>query len=315
MTLLSAAARFAMPLLLALAACTTSATVCRTEVALEERQQLMLARVMVNGTSVPGIFDTGAQASAVTETLVSRLGLLGDPRHASLMSGVGGAGMERNDALVAQFALAGFDTGEGHEPVISVPLDTPPDGPTGVGPAEPLGALIGADVLSHFDIDLDVAGHRAILYDPVRCQGKLPDWQMPATEVPVEVISSDRLLLTVKLDGHKLDALLDSGASGTVVDLSAAEKLGVTREDLARDPGGSGFGAAGVNFQRVLHTFHTLEIAGEHFDNPKLSVLDRSLRDADMLLGLDWLREHRIWISYRERKLLVAHPVGLALAR
>jgi predicted aspartyl protease len=306
MSLRLAAARLAIPLLpLALAACATSNTVCRAEVKLEERQHLMLAHVQVNGTSVVGIFDTGAQTSAVTETLVSRLALLGDQRHASLMSGVGGAGVPRNDALVEQFAMAGFDPGEGHLPVISVPMDAP-------APAsgEPLGALIGADVLSHFDIDLDIAGRRAILYDPDRCTGPLPDWQVRATEMKVEVISSGRLLLPVKLDGREFHALLDSGASGTVLDLPAAEELGVSAAQLAQDKGGSGFGAAGVNFQRVLHTFHTLEIGGERLPAPKISVLDRSLREADMLLGLDWLRTHRVWISYRRSLLFITHPVG-----
>lgn len=307
---LAALARHAatlLPIVLAACATSTSATVCRTEVKLEERHRLMLARVDVDGTPVPGILDTGAQTSAVTETLVSRLGLLGDPRHASLMSGVGGAGIARGDALVPQFALGGYDTGDGHYPVISVPLDTQDDAKPG---ADPLGALIGADVLSHFDIDLDVAHHRAILYDPARCTMPLPDWDTPYTEVPVDIDWTGRILLPVTLDGHKLNAMLDSGATGTVLDLSAAEKLGLTKEVLAQEPGGEGFGAAGVNFQRVTHTFATMEIAGERFRDPKLSVLDRPLRDTDMLLGLDWLRDHRVWISYHRHVLLIAHPVG-----
>ncbi len=303
----AAVARLAVPLLaLALAACANSATVCRTEVKLEERQHLMLANVLVNGTSVPAIFDTGAQTSAVTETLVTRLGLLGDPRHASLMSGVGGAGIARNDVLVQQFALAGYDPVGGHVPVISVPMESPPGSPD----PDPLGGLIGADVLSHFDIDLDVRGRRAILYDPDRCTMPLPDWQVPATEVPIDVAWTGRILLPVQVDGHTLHALLDSGATGTVLDEPAAEQLGVTRAELARDKGGPGFGAAGVNFQRVLHTFHSMEIGGERFAAPRISVLDRSLREADMLLGLDWLRNHRIWISYRRHLILIAHHVG-----
>jgi len=297
-------ARFAALLLpLAFAACATSATVCRTEITLEDRQHLMLAPVLVNGTSVPGIFDTGAQTSAVTEALVTRLGLLTDLRHGSLMSGVGGEGTPQNDALVSQFSLAGFDPDQGHYPVISVPV-------TAANGAAPLGALIGADAISHFDVDFDIGHRRVTLYDPDRCQGKLPDWQGPVVQVPVEVTWSGRLLLTVKVDGHDLHAMLDSGATGSVLDLPAAEKLGVSREMLAHEQGGEGFGAAGVSFQHVLHTFHSLEIGGERYESPKISVLDRDLREADMLLGLDWLRAHRVWISYRHHRLLIARPVG-----
>lgn len=300
---LPAPARFALlPPLLALAACAGhDNSVCRTEIALRDRDNLMLTDILVNGTPVPGILDTGAQTSAVTEGLVSRLGLLGDPRDGTLMSGIGGEGVARNDVLVERFELAGYDPGAGHYPVISVPLDAG---------AAPLGALIGADLLSHFDIDFDVAHDRATLYNPERCQGSLPDWPGPFVEVPVEVSWTGRLQLSVKVDGLEVQALLDSGASASVIDLPAAKRLGVTDEELAGEPGATGFGAAGVDFQRVLHRFRSMEIAGERFDRPSISVLDRPLRETDMLLGLDWLRTHRVWVSYRQHKLFVARPVA-----
>ena len=279
-----------------------SATVCRAELPLDDRFNLIVTHVMVNGTPVPGILDTGAQTSAVTDGLVTRLGLLSDPRHGSLMSGVGGEGLAQNDALVSQFSLAGFDPGQDHYPVISLPVDDH-DG-------EPLGALIGADVLSHFDIDLDVGHGRATLYDPDRCTQQLPDWAEPYDSVKLDVTWSERLLLDVKVDGHALRALLDSGATASVIDLPAAQKLGVTTEALPNEQSGEGFGAAGVHFHRVLHTFGSLEIAGERDEAPKLAVLDRSLQEADILLGLDWLRRHHVWISSRRHVMYIARPIG-----
>jgi len=299
-----AAAWVVLPVL-ALAACAGSdKTVCRTDIALEDRQHLMLGPVSVNGIVVPGIMDTGAQASAVTESLVTRLGLLGDNRYFSLMAGVGGEGVEQNDAQVAHFELAGFDPRLGHYPVVSLPLDAAGD--------EPLGALVGVDMLGHFDIDLDVSAGKMVLYDPDRCTGPEPAWQASAIKVPMELIwGSGRLAMTVKIDGQDVRALLDSGASASVIDLTAAKRLGVTQAMLAQEMKGEGFGAAGVNFHRAVHTFHSMEIAGDRFDSPKLSVLDRDLNGADMLLGLDWLRQHHVLISFRRRQLLVARPTGI----
>jgi predicted aspartyl protease len=290
---------------LALAACAGSEnTVCRTDIALEDRQHLMLGPVSVDGTIVPAILDTGAQASAVTEGVVTRLGLLSDPRNGSVMSGVGGEGVEQNDAIVAHFELAGFDPHSGHYPVVSLPVDAVGD--------EPLGALVGVDMLGHFDIDLDVGHGKAILYDPDRCTGAPPAWQESAIKVPMEMIfGSGRLVMTVKIDGQDVRALLDSGASASVLDRKAAERLGVTPAMLAHEMGGEGFGAAGVNFHHALHTFRSLEIAGERYDSPKISVLDRDLTDADMLLGLDWLRRHHVLISFRRRLLLIERPTGV----
>ena len=305
----AAAVRWAFPLLLiALASCAgTVNTVCRTEITLQERDHLMLAPVRINGTTVMGILDTGAQTSAVTDALVARLGLLGDPRNGTLMSGVGGEGVAQSDAVVDRFDLAGFDPGTGHYPVISLPISDPPESTD----AAPLGALIGADLLSHFDLDLDVANHRLVLYDPDRCQGPLPDWTVPATAVPLDTLWSGRLQLPVRIDAREMQALLDSGATMSVLDLPAAEKLGVTPEMLAREKGGEGFGAAGVNFRRVPYTFRTLEVGGERITAPRISVLDRSLRETDMLLGLDWLRLHHVWISYHRHILFIAQPVGV----
>ncbi len=309
MSLRAAAMRFAALVpLLGVAACANSAnTVCQTEIALEPGQRMLIAPVLVDGKPVRGIVDTGAQGSAVTDWLITRLGLLGDPRNGSLVSGVGGEGIAQNDALVRQFELAGFDPANGHYPVIALPAAAAPAGPG----ADPLGALIGADVLSHFDIDLDLAHNRLVLYDPDRCKEMPPNWTGPVTELPLDIGWTGRPRLTVKLDGHDVTALLDSGATTSVIDLPAAEKLGVTPAMLAREPGGEGFGAAGVNFRRVPYTFHTLEIGGEIIPEPRLAVLDRSLREADMLLGLDWLRTRHVFISFRRHRLFIARPVGV----
>ncbi len=301
-----AAARFVgLLVLLGVAACTSSAnTVCRTEIPVEPGQRLLIATLTVDGKPARGILDTGAQGSAVTDALVTRLGLLSDPRNGSLVSGVGGEGMPQNDALVRQFELAGFDPLNGHYPVIALPAGAAPG-------AEPLGALVGADVLSHFDIEIDLPDNKLVLYDPDRCAMPLPGWSGPMTELPLSITWSGRPKLTVKLDGHDIDALLDSGATQSVIDLPAAEKLGLSWDTLKTEKGSEGFGAAGVNLQRVPHTFEILDIGGETIPAPRLEVLDRSLREADMLLGLDWMRTHRVFISYRRHRLFIARPVGI----
>ena len=62
MPLRSAAARCAVLLpMLALAACVARVnTVCRAEIPLEDREHLIVAHVLVNGTPVAAILDTGA---------------------------------------------------------------------------------------------------------------------------------------------------------------------------------------------------------------------------------------------------------------
>jgi predicted aspartyl protease len=295
----------ALASLLLVAACAGGAehTVCRADLPLLEHKSHLIVPALINGHSVPALLDTGAQGSSVTEATITRLELQSDPRHGTIISGVGGQGVLQNDALIERFELAGYASGLVHYSVLQLSLDSPGK--------EPIGALVGDDLLSHFDIDLDVAHRKLALYDPDKCQDTQPDWQASALQVPLSTsFGTGRLTLKVKVNGHELNALLDSGSEGTVLDLAAAERIGVSREVLSKEPGGTGFGAAGVNFRMVAHKFESLEVAGDRFDGPTLAVLDRDLREADIILGLDWLRKHHVLISFRRNILYVARPTG-----
>src|SRR5580692_9817980 len=61
-------------------------TVCRADIALDRRFGLLVTPVTIEGTEVPGVLDTGAENSAVTGGLVTRLGLRGDEKNGSLLS-------------------------------------------------------------------------------------------------------------------------------------------------------------------------------------------------------------------------------------
>jgi clan AA aspartic protease (TIGR02281 family) len=267
-------------------------------IAVDPRQSFIMAKVRVNDAEVLGIADTGAEKSAVTGALVTRLGLLGDPLHGTLLSGVGGEGRPQNDALIEHFSLGGYDPGDGHYAVLSLPF--------GDDAATAPGALIGADVLSHFDLDIDIPHGRVVLYDVHHCAGNFLPWHEAYGSVPLEETWGGRLLTTVQVDGHDMHAMIDTGASNTALDSDAAERIGVTRQILAKDVGGEGFGAAGVNFRRAEHRFHELRVGTDRTADPELVVLDRSLREADMLLGFDFLRPRHVWISYRTHRLFIA---------
>jgi predicted aspartyl protease len=266
---------------------------------LHRQQSLVFVPASIQGTPVLALLDTGAERSVVTAGIVTRLGLLSDPRHGSLVSGVGGAGIGQNDALVEHYVFAGYDPGVGHYAVINVPIDT--------GTALPFGGIIGGDILSDFDLDLDVPHDRLTVYRVHNCRGRFLPWSEPYSAVPMATTwNSGRLVVPVTVDGVQLQAMLDTGAASSVIDSSAAQRLGVTAATLGTEPSARGFGAAGVDFSRTLHRFGVLQVGDEQFPHPRLAVLDRTLREADMLLGEDFLRQRHVWISYRTGQLFVA---------
>ena len=266
---------------------------------LHKQQSLVFVPVSIQGTTVLALLDTGAERSVVSAGIVTKLGLLSDPRHGSLVSGVGGEGIGQNDALVSHFEFAGHDPEIGHYAVVSIPIDT--------GPELSFGGILGGDILSDFDLDLDVAHGRLTVYEVHKCGGQFLPWTDPYSAIPMHLSwNSGRPIVPVIVDGVRIDAILDTGAASSVIDSDAAERLGVTTAVLAREPSARGFGAAGVDFKRTLHRFNMLQVADEQFPSPYLAVLDRSLREADMLLGQDFLRSRRVWISYRTRQLFVS---------
>jgi predicted aspartyl protease len=300
--LLSVAVSFSV--LLTLGACADSPGTCTVtkvgETAVTLRGPYVTTEARINGNSASMVVDTGAQVSAVTGAAITALGLLADPHHGTELAGVGGSGLGQNDALIGSITVAGADTGSTHAPVMESVLASP-DG-------KPLDGIAGADILAKYDVDLDIPGNRLALYRVRHCSGRFLPWQMPYTAIPAEVGSSDRMSIPVGIDGHTVRAIIDSGSNRTLVDLDTARRLGVPRDALLAADSRPGWGAAGVGFRLTPYRFTAVQVGDITLDHPRLMVLDRPLKEADMLIGLDFLASQRVWLSYRTGQFFVALP-------
>ncbi len=263
---------------------------------LRRGSNFLVVDVRVNDTDVPMVLDTGAEKTVVTGATVSRLGLLGDPRHGTLMSGVGGEGRAESDALVSHLSLAGYDPGTGHYAVMNF---------SAIAGQLPIGGIVGDDVLGHFDLDLDVRKKSLVLYSVHHCSGNFLPWSVPYASIPMDETSGGRPLLPVLLNGRQFTAFLDTGSTTSTINSSAAAALGATPEVLAKDRTLSGYGGAGVDYKVMRHVFNNLTIGPVVYPAPRLSVLDRPLREADMMLGLDFWSDYHVWISFRTKRLYI----------
>ena len=63
------------------------------------------------------------------------------------------------------------------------------------------------------------------------------------------------MVVQVLVDGRVLRALVDSGASATLITASGMYRLGLTPELLARDPGGNGAGVGPAPVPMRHHRF------------------------------------------------------------
>ena len=82
------------------------------------------------------------------------------------------------------------------------------------------------DFLQHFDVDFDFAQKKLNLFSPAHCDGKVVYWDASAVAViPFRLVNRTHIVFPVQLDGKTLDAELDTGSVGTVLNLNAARRL------------------------------------------------------------------------------------------
>ena len=262
--------------------------------------------VAVNGVTATFLLDTGAQRSLVTEAAVRRLGLARDEWVGTTMSGVGGI-QSRPNADPSSLSLGGIA-------LVRRTLTRDSSLTVGVIPRTQFGnlmidGLLGRDFLSLFDLDLNLPDHALTLYQVHDCAGRFLPWRGGYAAVPVSVTARDALVVPVMVDGTPLRALLESGATASLIGAPGLFRLGLRQADFAADPADqvSGLGPRIVTMRQ--HRFRSLRVGGETIDDPVMWAAPiRLMPVVDMLLGADWLAGRRVWISFATGQLFVATP-------
>jgi predicted aspartyl protease len=273
----------------------------RASVKLQIVGGLVLAPVEVNGISGSFILDTGAALTVVTPDAVSHFGLALDEWTATTMLGIGGVERRRN-ADPRSVELGGVAlhrrslAGDATLRVVTLPQ-------TVVG-GRRIDGLLGRNFLSLFDLDLDFPQQTLTLYDVQNCAGRFLPWTEPYLSVAVDNPTESALVVPLTVDGVPLRALLDSGASQTMLSRSGMARLQLNLESLQADPRQIDSGAGPHTVTMWRHKFHELQIGSERFANPVFLVASIPLPlNSDMLLGADWLLGRRVWISYATKQL------------
>ncbi len=117
--------------------------------------------------------------------------------------------------------------------------------------------------------------------------------------------NTDIATILIEIDGKTLNAIVDTGAAFSGLNEGGAKRLGLSSASLAsgREVKVTGFG--GKQTSAHLHRFDDVEIADRHMTGTTLPVLATSAKYQDAWVGLDFLRNRRIWISYSASKLFV----------
>jgi predicted aspartyl protease len=253
----------------------------------------------VNNVPARFVVDTGASNSVLSQTAATRSGVATDLKRVARSAGIGGSATYPT-GRVDHLVLGGLPV----DPAIMT-----------VMPAVPLlDGNIGMDILGDVDLDVDLPGHRITLYRGQLCPGAMPPWEAPPTELATHV-SMPRLLprdarprmmlVEMELDGTTALAMLDTGSARSLVSKGFAARLGVNDAALARAPTVRLTGLSRQTAQGWLWQFGDARIGRDHFSGPRLIVADLPDAPFDVLLGMDYLSHHRVWISFRSHRVFV----------
>ncbi len=141
-----------------------------------------------------------------------------------------------------------------------------------------IGALVGANFLFlEHDLEISFAEKQIKFFHPVGCDNAyLAYWDDNATEVPIQnlMLKDSRQLIDVELNGHKVHAVIDTGAMLSSITPLAAARAGVTPKSpgVTARPISAGGGKGTV--ASWVAPFDTFSIGGETIKHPKILIMD-----------------------------------------
>jgi regulator of sirC expression with transglutaminase-like and TPR domain/predicted aspartyl protease len=254
----------------------------------------------VNGHSTSLILDTGAFWSVIGPQLAEGL-----PRRQSSVYEIGAGGQPMRTVVTVPTLKLGT-----LPPIADVQFFVKPPGP------EAFPGNAAANLLSWADLEIDLANDRINLFSHDHCPGKVLYWpHSDDFEVPMHVGREKLLTIPVELDGHRLTALLDTGATISVLhDDVALSVFGIDADSPGSESLGSGVTLDGARMTLFRHRFGSLSIGSVRFRNPWLTIgTDKGAphgagraeggSTSDLVIGMHQLRNLHLFLAYGEGML------------
>jgi clan AA aspartic protease (TIGR02281 family) len=257
--------------------------------------------VKINGSKARFILDTGAFFNIMSSANAASLGLRLEPAPFGYrISGIGGDA-STHQAHVKEFGI--LDTTLKNVDFI-------------VGGTDAGDGLLGANLLDIVDLEIDLAHGKVTLFKMENCEkSALAYWAKDGNYNVADILLSDnpydrRTFLHVTINGKKVRALLDSGASATILSRAAAERAGIKLE-ATDGTAGSSVGVGARPIKTWSAKVDSFSVGSETIEHSHMLVLDGRIGDStDMLLGVDFLLAHHMFIANSKKKVYFTYNGG-----
>ena len=262
--------------------------------------------VKINGNSARFILDTGAFFSIMSSANAAALGLkLQSAPFGYSVTGIGGSAAIQQ-AHVKEFGI--LDTTLKNVDFM-------------VGGTDSGNGLIGANLLDFADLEIDLAHGKMTLFKTEHCdKDALAYWVKDGMYNVADIEPADsqfdrRTFLNVTINGRKVRAVLDSGAFATVLTRDAAERIGINLNAPDVKAGGSGIGLGAKSVKTWTVNIDSFSVGSETIQHSQMQVIDGRIGDnTDMLLGVDFLLAHHMFIANSKKKAYFTYNGGRVFA-
>jgi hypothetical protein len=171
-------------------------------------------------------------------------------------------------------------------------------------------ALLGGNFLLNQDVELHLAEKQVKFYEPKDCKDSfLAYWDNNAVDVPLEMENRHkRPFIHVRVNGVTLRALISTAAPHSYIANHALWRLRLTLNSPGMRPLTNMLDPRADPSSRVLlYRFKSFTAGHETIQNPELPVKDGN---HEMVLGLDFLRSHRVLLAPSQRKAYLSYLGG-----
>jgi tetratricopeptide (TPR) repeat protein/predicted aspartyl protease len=259
----------------------------------------------LNGRDAKFIADSGAFYSVIGTASAAELELKTTPTPPGFMlEGIGG----RTSAAVTtikQFTLAGVQV-----PNVQFIVGGGEVGGGAVG-------VLGQNVWRLADVEYDLANGVIRLVKPQGCpkDAALAYWAKEGQTYSVMDISratasAPHTAGVVYLNGKKLRAIFDTGASASMLTTGAAEDAGVQTDSPVAAKSGLWRGIGSRAVQTWIAPFDLFKIGDEEIRHTKLRFGGVRSNIADMLIGADFFLSHHVYVANSENKVYFTYNSG-----
>jgi predicted aspartyl protease len=290
-------------LALAAPACPAAEVRCRlvriAEWPVRFERELPLVDGAINGRKITVLLDTGAYASILTRAAADRLGLATRGSYESMV-GFGG----ESDVTTARLDELYIEGAVRNNVRVRVAVERPIAG---------VDFILGDDFFRNADMEFHYAERMVRLFQPRDCRdAPLAYWDKDAHSVAME--EDGKIVIPLKVNGRDALAMIDSGASASVIHLNFAERLGITPQSPNVAPGGCKRGVGAGEVRSWIAQFDTVELGGEVIRDARIAIADfipeLARVNPEVILGTDFLRAHRVLVSRSQRKVYFTYASG-----